>query len=261
MRTMRTIAIINNKGGVGKTTTVINMAAVLSKYHQKRVLVVDADSQINTTEFYGADPARGNLAEVLRRTPDYGEFAVLNIQPTDYERIHILAGSEELMDLDLTKVELGSANAAALRNMVAYLEECDGCDYCLVDCPPAFNAASAAALVAADEVIIPVKLDAFGLQGMANLLRQIDNMRRINPRLRIAGILPTKWYFTTQGEAAEKTLRENGLKVFGHIRWSKKVDDMTWAQEPLEVCSPRSGAGVDYRRFVRQYLEGGDENG
>ena len=64
----------------------------------------------------------------------------------------------------------------------------------IIDCPPAFNAASAAALVAADEVIIPIKLDAFSLRGMANIMQQVSNMRKINDSLTVAGILPTMWY-------------------------------------------------------------------
>ena len=132
-------------------------------------------------------------------------------------------------------------------------------DYCIIDCPPAFNAASAAALLAADEVIIPIKLDAFAIRGMTNLMRQIANMRAINPGLRLAGVLPTAWYRSDKIQSAEQILKDNGFTVFQHIRRTKKVDDMTFDQEPLLATSPRSAAGVDYRRFVREYL-GGNHN-
>lgn len=261
---MRTTIILNLKGGIAKTASTVNIAAILARDYQKRVLLVDADSQCNTTEFFGGDPADGNLAEVLRHNgDDSAEFAVISIQPTGFEGIDLLAGDESLMDLDLTKVELQDVRATVLRDMVRMLAERDAYDYCLVDCPPAFNAASAAALMAADEVIIPIKLDAFSLRGMTNLLRQITNMRQINPRLRLAGCLPTMWYRSDNIQQAEETLRASGLPVFPHIRRTDKVDDMTFAQEPLLISSPRSAAGVDYRRFVQAWLknEGGASNG
>ena len=121
--------------------------------------------------------------------------------------------------------------------------------------PPAFNAASAAALLAADEVIIPIKLDAFAIRGMVNLMRQIENMKQINPRLKVAGCLPTMWYKSDTMNMAETALRSTGLPVFPHIRRTDKVDEMTFAQEPLMISSPKSAAGVDYRRFVKAYLQ------
>lgn len=263
---MRTTIILNLKGGVAKTASTVNIAAILAKDYRQRVLLVDADSQCNTTEFFGGDPANGNLADVLRFIGvegDGDEFAVANIQPTSFKGIDLLAGDDSLMDLDLTKVELQDVRATVLRDMVRLLAERDSYDFCLVDCPPAFNAASAAALMAADEVIIPIKLDAFSLRGMTNLLRQIANMRQINPRLRLAGCLPTMWYKSDNIQQAEETLRSSGLPVFPHIRRTDKVDDMTFAQEPLLISSPRSAAGVDYRRFVQMWLnqEGGVSNG
>lgn len=87
-------------------------------------------------------------------------------------------------------------------------------------------------------------------------MRQIKNMRQINPKLRLAGCLPTMWYRNSQITDAETQLRQAGLPVFHHIRRSDKVDDMTFRQDPLLVTSPNSGAGVDYRRFVAEYVKG-----
>ena len=257
---MRTSVILNQKGGVGKSATVINVAAVLAHDYGKRVLVVDGDAQGNTTEFFGADPAWGNLAEVLRHGRDDGLFAVTCLQHTNFPGIDILASDDSLMDLDLTAVKLGDAQVEVLRDMAVKLTELDKYDYILCDCPSAFNAASAAALMAADDVIIPIKLDAFSMRGMAKILRQITNMRAINPKLQVAGILPTVWYKSEKMAQSEQILRSSGLPVFSHIRRSDKVDDMTYAQEPLLEFSPRSAAGVDYRRFVAEWM-GGTGNG
>lgn len=256
---MRTAVILNLKGGVAKTATAVNVAAILASDYKQRVLLIDADSQCNSTEFYGGDPAKGNLAEVLRRGNH--EDAAWGIQSTRFTGVDLLAGDESLMDLDLTKVELQDVRATVLRDMVQLLDSMHLYDWVLVDCPPAFNAASAAALIAADEVIIPIKLDAFSLRGMANLMRQIANMRQINPKLRLGGLLPTMWYKSENIQRAEETLRASGLPVYPHIRRTNKVDDMTFAQEPLLISSPKSAAGRDYRTFVRTLMEGGAGNG
>lgn len=256
---MRTTVILNLKGGVAKTATAVNVAAILASDYKQRVLLIDADSQCNTTEFYGGDPAKGNLAELLRSGSQ--EDAAWGIQSTRFTGVDLLAGDESLMDLDLTKVELQDVRATVLRDMVQLLDSMHLYDWVLVDCPPAFNAASAAALIAADEVIIPIKLDAFSLRGMANLMRQIANMRQINPKLRLGGLLPTMWYRSENIQRAEETLRASGLPVYPHIRRTNKVDDMTFAQEPLLISSPKSAAGRDYRTFVRTLMEGGAVNG
>lgn len=256
---MRTTVILNLKGGVAKTATAVNVAAILASDYKQRVLLIDADSQCNSTEFYGGDPAKGNLAELLRSGSQ--EDAAWGIQSTRFTGVDLLAGDESLMDLDLTKVELQDVRATVLRDMVQSLDVMHLYDWVLVDCPPAFNAASAAALIAADEVIIPIKLDAFSLRGMANLMRQIANMRQINPKLRLGGLLPTMWYRSENIQRAEETLRASGLPVFPHIRRTNKVDDMTFDQEPLLISSPKSAAGRDYRTFVRTLMEGGAVNG
>ena len=264
---MRTIAILNRKGGVAKTTTAVNLAAILARDHGRRVLVADADSQGNATTFLGGDRDAVGMAALLRG--EVSAASPLPLQKTSVEGVRLISGSDELMDLDLTKAGDGRADAQCLRKLRALLEETHGTeppelaailygepvDYMLIDCPPAFNAASSAALVAADEVLIPVKLDAFALEGMANLLQQIQNMRRINPRLRVLGVLPVMWYRSEAVVKAEGALRGAGLNVLPRIRRSDRVDDMTYAQAPLIVCSPRSGPCQDYRRLAA-WLEG-----
>lgn len=262
---MRVTAILNLKGGVAKTVTTANMAAILARDYHKHVLVVDADSQANLTEFFGGDPDKAGLSDLLRGK--ISRDRPLELQKTDMDNVKLIAADNSLMDLDLSKVEAGSAQVDCLRRVRSILEEIDcpildaPADYILIDCPPAFNAAAAAALVAADDVIIPIKLDAFSLRGMANLMRQIQTMRKINPQLRVAGLLPTMIYKSDSIQEARDALLASGLPVFPPIRRTAKVDDMTFAQEPLIVSSPKSAACVDYRKFVKVYVEGGADRG
>lgn len=253
---MRTTAILNLKGGVAKTVTCVNMAAILAADYGKRVLVVDADSQANTTEFFGGAETCASTMSDLLRWLDVNAV----IRTTDTERISLIAADESLMDLDLSAVKSKEADMGCLDRLLA--EHRDEYDYCLIDCPPAFNAAAAAALLAADDVIIPIKLDAFSLRGMSNLTRQIRNMQTINPNLRIAGLLPTMVYRSEQIRKALDILCISDFRIFPKIRKTNKVDDMTFAQRPLIESSPHSAACVDYRRFVKAYVqEGGVDRG
>lgn len=250
---MKVIAVVNLKGGVAKTTTVINTAAVMAAKFGQKVLVIDADSQANCTEFIQRDGMHPvTLADLLRKgyRPEHCHIEHSNIKGVD-----LLPASEELMDLDLTKVELGSASATCLRDLLRGENGvCWVYDWVLIDCPPAFNAASAAALVAADAVVIPLKLDAFSLRGMGNILRQVRNMQKINAGLSIAGLLPTMWYKQKNIIEAEEVLRKSGLEVFSHIRRTPKVDDMTFAQRPLIESSPTSAAAKDYEQFAAELM-------
>jgi len=259
---MRTTAILNLKGGVAKTVTTVNMAAILARDYKARVLLIDADSQCNCTEFFGGTSDGGSLADILRLPdcyPDPVSFCANCIRGTTVDGVNLIPGADSLMDLDLSKVELGRVSMNVLRQFV---EAAQGLyEYILIDCPPAFNAASAAALVAADDIIIPIKLDAFSLRGMSNLMRQISNMRKINPRLKLVGVLPTMWYKDDLMADSEAQLQKAGLRIYPHIRYSRPVDKMTFTQQPLCVSSPRSGAGRDYRRFAKIYMEEGKRYG
>lgn len=253
---MRTTAILNLKGGVAKTVTCVNTAAILAADYGRRVLVVDADSQANTTEFFGgARPGASTLADLLRGT-DVNPV----IRATERHGISLLPADDSLMDLDLSAVKSKEADVMALCTLLGARRE--QYDHVLIDCPPAFNAACAAALLAADDVLIPIKPDAFSLRGMANLMRQIRNMQRINPELRLAGLLPTMVYKSDEIRKALEILHASDFRTFPTIRRTAKVDDMTFIQKPLIEISPHSGACVDYRRFVKAFLgEGGEDRG
>lgn len=255
---MRTTAILNLKGGVGKTTTVIHMANILHRDYGARVLVVDCDHQHNLTQFFGADPERGSTTDVLLMGWPEGT-PIGPIQSTEMEGIDILAADGSLMALDLSQLENNHVKSSCFREMVMAQALAESYDYILFDCPPAFNAACAAALIAADDVVIPIELDAFSIDGMGNIIQQVDNMRRLNNRLRVAGVLPTKWYKDDTILDAENILRQSSLNVFPRIRYSKRMKAVTFSRE---LSGKKTAPMKDYKLFVGQYVkQGGFQNG
>lgn len=170
-----------------------------------------------------------------------------------------MPGDDSLMALDLSCASDGRVNTAALVDFLAACAEDNAYDVVIVDLPPAFNAAAVAALRAATDVIIPTKLDAFSVSGLKNVLYQVGTMRNVNPGLRVRGILLTM-KSAANAKYEEELRRVNGgtLPVFSTvIRRSDMVDGMTYDGEALSVYSPHSGAGIDYRAWVRELVEGG----
>ena len=257
---MRTTAIMNLKGGTGKTVTTINAAAIMAQQHGMNVLAIDADSQASLTEFLTLGPydglSLGGMSDLLR---GMHAMAIRSKLPN----VDLLAADETLMALDIRSFDQGGADPMALADWLG--ERKDEYDHVLIDCPPAFSAAAMAALIAADNVVIPLKLDAFGIRGLANLMEQIRNMKRINSDLRIAGVLPTMFYPDDIQRKAEaelrKSLRACGVRCFHHVRRSTKMDGSTFEQLPLLDYSPKSKACYEYKLFVIDLLAGGEDDG
>lgn len=269
---MRTISIINLKGGVGKTTTVINMAAILAE-QGKDVLCIDADPQANLTQFFGfRDPEKtldNTLAQLLNRFESWrSDYAEDYVHETSFAGIRLVPASIDLINADIASIKRGGS-VKAIQDLLDNLnedawieqgvpEDCPGAfDFVLIDCPPSFTAASVAAIYASDDVIIPVEADLFSITGLTNLLAQVNSVRRIQARVRVAGALITKWHNTPaciQGEAA---LRASSVPIFSQtIRRSDKVTESIFERQSLQTYSPQSAAGRDYRAFVAEYLEG-----
>lgn len=252
---MRTIAIFNLKGGVSKTVTTAAMADCLAADHGKRVLLIDADQQGNLSQYFGAvAEAGGDLLALLQGTnePYYPDF-VTPARPG----IDIIPADMSLMYADLDAIKDGRCNLSSIEDLRGAIAEDESYDYILIDCPPAFSAASTAALTAADAVIIPIRLDAFSTSGVAELMQQVVNMRRANDRLCVAGVLATQYQRTdVEIDALALLAVRSGLPVYRtKIRQSPRVAAATFAGESLLTFSPHCGAAKDYRRFVQEFLE------
>lgn len=181
---MTTIAVLNQKGGVGKTTTVVNLASYLGK-RGKRVLIVDFDPQGNATSGLGVNKRsiEHSIYDLL-----VGNAELLDVVlETGYENIYLLPTNEQLAGAE---VELASAMGRELKLRQA-MKNID-MDYILIDCPPSLGLLTINALVAADSVLIPVQCEYYALEGLTQLVEVIQRVREtFQPSLNILGLLLT----------------------------------------------------------------------
>ncbi|MCD7099549.1 AAA family ATPase [Stenotrophomonas sp. MMGLT7] len=181
----RIIAIANQKGGVGKTTTAVNLAAGLARA-PSRVLLVDLDAQGNATMGCGVDKR-----ELLASTCDLllGESDAAAIRVATQEGFDLLPGN---IDLTAAEIQLMEQPEREQRLKQALAPIRDEYDFILIDCPPALSLLTLNALTAADSVIVPMQCEYYALEGLSALLETIDALRgRLNPALEIEGVLRT----------------------------------------------------------------------
>lgn len=249
---MKTIAVINMKGGCAKTTTTVNMAHILAKDYGKRVLVIDNDKQGNLSKACGVWSYDNlSLADVLT-----GEAGITEvIQTTQNPLLNAVPANMHLLTANLMVIkDEEREQATILKNQLE--EVADAYDYCIIDCPPDINISVINALVAADEVIIPIKIDGYAFDGMDELEEQINNAKQLNPKLKLRGCLVTMFYNRDVCRQGEEWLQNQRYPVFKtHIRRTEKADEVTFTNESLMEYSPRSGAARDYKAFVKEYLE------
>lgn len=249
---MKTIAIINMKGGCAKTTTSVNMAHILAKDYEKRVLIIDNDKQGNLSKTCGAwSYDNPSLADILTGAAGIAEV----IQTTQIPLLNVIPANMHLLTANLMVIkDENRQQATILKDELQEVE--DAYDYCIIDCPPDINISVINALVAADEVIIPIKIDGYAFDGMDELEEQINNAKQLNPKLKFRGCLVTMFYNRDVCRQGEEWLQNQRYPVFKtHIRRTEKADEVTFTKESLMEYSPRSGAARDYKAFVKEYLE------
>lgn len=249
----RVIAVANQKGGVGKTTTSINLAACLAAAGQ-RVLLVDMDAQGNATMGVGVDK-RG-----LKIT---GCDVLLGDRTLDEALRPALDGRLDLLPAngDMTAAEVGLRRR---RNGELALDEAlrevrDHYDYVIADCPPALSMLTVNALAACDGVLIPVQCEYYALEGLTALMGTIDKVRAvINPRLRIEGLLRTMYDPRNRlsGDVSEQLVSHFGDQVYATIipRNVRLAEAPSHGLPAIDYDATASGAQA-YRALAEEVLE------
>ncbi len=203
---MTTIAITNQKGGVGKTTTTVNLAASLAA-HGQRVLLVDLDPQGNATMGCGVDKhaLEASVYDVLMRNATVEQVR----QRAPESAFDVLPANA---DLTAAEVELFSADNKESRLRYALARVKNDYDYMLIDCPPSLNMLTVNALVAADSVLIPVQCEYYALEGLSSLLNTVTRVQKtLNPQLKIEGLLRTMY------DARNSLTNEVSMQLIGHF--------------------------------------------
>jgi chromosome partitioning protein len=187
------ISIINQKGGVGKTTTVINLAAGLS-LNNKKVLVIDLDPQGNATTGLGlsnTDQKSNSIYKVLIGTKKIDEA----ISKTNFSNLDIITSNVDLSGLEVETADDGRRAYILQEKLTAYLNNSRASyDYVLIDCPPSLSLLTVMALVASHSLLVPLQTEFFALEGITQLIKTIDRIKvGLNPELTIRGILLTMY--------------------------------------------------------------------
>ena len=245
------IAIANQKGGVGKTTTSVNLTAILADMGQ-RVLAVDLDPQGNTTSglgmtvedisVYEAVMGRIGLKEAVQHTDIPG----LDLVGADIR----LAGAElELVSVDKREFRLKTALAAVQKDY----------DFILIDCPPSLSLLTLNALTAADRVLVPIQCEYYALEGVSSLMNTISRVKKtFNPRIDLEGVVLTMLDGRTNLglQVVAEVKKHFKKKTFATtIPRSIRLGEAPSHGEPIHVYDPRSAGAVAYRALAAELLE------
>ena len=245
----RVVTVINQKGGVGKTTTVINIAAQIA-LRGFRVLVIDSDSQGNCATGLGVDKSKvKNTTRDLILSP---ETAVDSRHATAVENLHIIVGDRSLIGLEQEMMrQLGREKRMkeALRPLLAHY------DLVLIDTPPSLGLVTINALVASDGVLVPVQTEYFALEGLALLSGTIREVRSLlNERLGVDGVLLTMHSQTLLNKQVAGEVLENfpNLVVKPAIRRNVRLAEAPSHGIPIHLHDPSSPGGKDYQDIATE---------
>lgn len=248
---MKTLAVTNQKGGSGKTTTAVNLAAALGE-RGLRVLLVDLDPQASASAWLGVKDGGRGLLDVLTANVDLADI----VQETGAEGVAVAPASAWLASAEKA---LAGEPGAELVFSKALNRLPEGWDYVLVDCPPALGLLTISALAAVDEVLVPVELSPMALAGVARLSETVELVRsRLNERLELAHLVACRVDTRTNlSRDIVAALRQRfGPKVLAAVvRETVRLREAWSYGEPITVYDPHGAGAEDYRAIAAELLK------
>lgn len=244
---MEIIVIANGKGGVGKSTTAINLAHQMAAFCGLHTILLDNDPQADTSKFFKThiDGAIG-MPDVLAGTEKMQQA----IKATAYPALDLIPTSRaaELINQNLLKTA-GPETMYIMRQAMGQLAA--GYDIAIVDNPTTMTITATAAIVAATRIIVPVLIDGFSVHNTGELLDQIENIRAVNPTVK-PYVLPTAYQANdeTSRSGLEYIKKNVSCPVLDPIRYSPKAREHTFARVPIREYSPHSPMATGYKRLA-----------
>lgn len=248
---MRIVAIANQKGGVGKSTTAINLGASIA-LQGERILIVDLDPQGNATSGLGVDREQVEVSiyDVLLGDKTLDDV----IEATSVRNLFVAPAT---IDLAGAEIELVSVFSREMRLANALAQLQDSYDFALVDCPPSLGLLTVNALAAADEVLIPIQCEYYALEGVSALLRNIDLVKtNLNAKVHVGGAILTMFDGRTNLSA---DVAEQVREFFGDAAYrtvvprSVRLSEAPSYGEPIESFDPMSRGAIAYRELAREF--------
>lgn len=246
------IAFSNQKGGVGKTTTCVNMSAYLASLG-KKVLIVDMDAQGNATTGLGYDKSRleKSIYNVLIEGEDVEEVSL----KTNIENLYLLPSSIDLAGAEVELVQLKNRDK---RFSEAIEKVRDKYDYITVDCPPSLGLLTINALAAADGAMIPIQSEYYALEGLSQLINTIKLITRLNSRLKVEGVILTMYdgRALVSRQISEEIRKFFGKKVFDTvIPRNIRVSEAPSHGVPIMLHDPKCAGARAYFAITQEFLQ------